>query len=67
MLVEKLVSTIKSHQDPVITADQSVYALGKQVQWMYSDRFENFVWIMGPLRVETALLNAIGDWLKGSR
>ena len=32
MLVEKLVSTINSHQDPVITADQSVYALGKQVQ-----------------------------------
>ena len=34
-LVEKLVSIINSYQDPVITADQPVYALGKQVQWMY--------------------------------
>ena len=38
MLVEKLVSTINSHQDPVITADQPVYALGKRVQWMYPNR-----------------------------
>ena len=43
MLVEKLVSTINSYQDPVITADQPVYALGKQVQWMYPNRFKNFV------------------------
>ena len=34
---------------------------------MYSDRFKNFVWMMGPLHVEMALLKAIGDWLKDSR
>ena len=66
MLVEKLVSTINSHQDPVITADQPVYELGKQVQWMSLDRFTNFVWKMGPLHIEMALLNAIGNWLEGS-
>ena len=65
MLVEKLVSTINSHQNPVIAADQPVYALGKQVQWMYPDRFKNFVWMMGPLHIEMALLKAIGDWLEG--
>ena len=43
-----------------------VYALGKQVQWMYPDRFENFVWMMDPLDIEMALLNAIGDCLEGS-
>ena len=61
MLVEKLVSSINSHQDPVITADQPVYALGKQIQWMYYDRFKNFVWMMGFLHVEMGLSNAIGD------
>ena len=62
----KIVSTINSHQDLVITADQPVYALGKQVQWMYSDRFKNFVWMMGPLHIEMTLLNALGDWMEGS-
>ena len=66
MLVEKLVSTINSHQDPVITAGQPVYALGKQVQWKYPNRFKNFVFMMGPMYIEMALLNAIGDWLEGS-
>ena len=66
MLVEKLVSTINSHQDPVITADQPVYALGKRVQWMYPDRFKNVVCMMSRLHIEMALLNAIDDWLEGS-
>ena len=62
----KIVSSINSHQDLVIIADQPVYALGKQVQWMYPDRFKNFVWMMRPLHIEMTLLNAVGDWLKGS-
>ena len=61
MLVEELISTINSLQDPVITADQPVYALGKQFQWMYIDRSKNFVWMMGPMHIEMVLLNAIGD------
>ena len=67
MLVEKLVSTTSNNQDLVITAGQPVYALGKQVQWMCPDRVKIFVWMMGLLHIEMALLNAIGDWLKGSR
>ena len=66
MLVGKIVSTINSHQDLVITADQPVYALGKQVQWMYPDIFKNFFWMMGPLHIEMTLLNAVGDWMEGS-
>ena len=66
MLVAKLVSTINSHQDPVITANQPVYALVKQVQWKYPNRFKSFALMMGPLYIEMALLNAIGDWLEAS-
>ena len=62
MLVGKIVSTINSHQDLVITADQPVYALGKQDQWMYPDRFKNFVWMMDPLHIEMTLLNAVIGW-----
>ena len=58
MLIEKLVPTTNS---PVITADQPVYPLAKQVQWIHPNRFKNFVWIMGPLHIEMALLNALDD------
>ena len=50
----------------VITGDQPVYALGKQVQWMYQDEFADVVWMMGPLHIETAHINMNGDWLEGS-
>ena len=52
----------------VLTADQSVYALGKQVQWMYPEFYgeSNVVMMMGALHIEMAFLNTIGDWLEGS-
>ena len=50
----------------MITADQPVYALGKQVQWTYNDAYENVFWIMGPLCIEMAFTTGIGDWIGGS-
>ena len=51
---------------PLITGDQPVYALGKQVQLMYSLEFDKVIWMMGPLHIEMAFISAIGDWLEGS-
>ena len=31
-----------------------------------SRQIKNFVWMMGPLHIEMALLKTIGDWLEGS-
>ena len=53
-------------QKVIITADQPVYALGKQVQWMYEEKFSNMLWLMGPLHIEMGFLNAIGGFLKDS-
>jgi hypothetical protein len=65
-LLTDLLLYLNPHQYPVITGDQPVYALGKQVQWMYPNSFENVVWMMGPLHIEMTFINVIGDWLECS-
>ena len=44
---------------PIVTADQPVYVLGKQVQWLYPHEFGNIIWMMVPLRIEMMFLNII--------
>ena len=65
-LFKEITEKLNPGQQPVITADQPVYALGKQVQWMFPAEFIDIVWMMGPLHIEMAFLNVLGDWLSGS-
>ena len=55
-----------SQKQIIITRDQPVYALGKKVQWMFPDQFRDVLWMMGPLHIEMAFLDAIGNWLDRS-
>ena len=50
----------------VITADQPVYALMKQVQLMFPESFGDSFCKMGDLHIEMAFESTIGDWLEGS-
>ena len=52
-------------QAPVITADQAVFAIAKQVQWAYHERFNSFVSMLAPLCIEMAFMSVIDDWLEG--
>ena len=67
-IVKQILLKINPDQCPVITADQPVYALGKQIQWMYPKLYgeDKLVMMMGALHIEMAFLNAIGDWMEGS-
>ena len=56
----------QSQKQIIITGDQPVYALGKKVQWMFPDQFRDVLWMMGPLHIEMAFLDAIGNWLERS-
>jgi hypothetical protein len=55
-------------QIPVITADQPLFALAKQVQWTFPDDLgeDKFVVLFGGLHLEMNSLQLLGDWLKGS-
>lgn len=65
-VIQRTTRYLNADQKVLITADQPVYALGKQVQWMYNERYMNVVWLMGPLHVEMAYMSAIGNWVNGS-
>ena len=67
-IIKRIFFKINPSQCPMITADQPVYTLGKQIQWLYPDQYgeDKLVMMMGALHIEMAFLNAIGDWLEGS-
>ena len=65
-LIKKLTNHLNPGQVTVITADQPVYAIGKQVEWTYPDKFCDVLWMLGPLHIEMMFMSAIGDWLEGN-
>lgn len=69
MAVIKLsVEQLNPGQVPVIAFDQPLFAVGKEIQWLWpSDYGENkFVIVFEGLHIEMAFLKVIGDWLEGS-
>ena len=62
-------SLLLSGQTPVLTFDQLLYALAKQIQWKWPEKYgeDKFVLMLGGLHIEMAALKTIGDWLQGSR
>ena len=55
-------------QTPVLTMDQPLYAIGKQIQWKFPEVYgeDRYVMMLGPLNIEMAGLKVIGDLLEGS-
>ena len=65
-IVKLLVSKLNPGQFTVITGDQPVYTLGKQIKWKHSDKCKDVLWMMGSLHIEMAFISAIGNWLEVS-
>ena len=65
-VIKSIIERLNPGQIPVITADQLVHALVKQVQWKYPEELGNIIWMMGPVHTEMLLLSMIEDWLAGS-
>ena len=57
-MVKAITENVNPGQPVVITADQPVYALREQLQWIFPDEFRDFVCMLGPLHIE----QKIGDW-----
>jgi hypothetical protein len=67
-VVMMAVNKLNPKQLPVVTFDQPLYALAKEIQWQFPDMYgENKVVVFfGALHVEMAFLKLLGQWLKGS-
>ena len=58
-MVKATTENVNPGQPVVITADQPLYALGKQLPWIFTDEFRDFVWMLGPLHIEQNFKKAI--------
>ena len=54
-------------QIPVLTMDQPLYAIGKQIQWNLPELYgeDKYVVMLGSLHIEIAGLKMIGNLLEG--
>ena len=58
---------LNPEQCPVLTVDQPLHAISKQIQWHNADYGEDsLVVMMGGLHIEMAVLRMIGRWLDNS-
>ena len=67
-VIMKATELVNPAQIPVLTLDQPLYTIAKQIQWSWPSIYgeEKYVFLMGGLHIEMALLNVLGDWLEGS-
>ena len=67
-VIKSAVNHLNPGQIPVVTFDQPLYALAKQIQWKWLADFceDKYVIMCGGLHIEMDALKTLGDWLKGS-
>lgn len=67
-VIKSCVQHLNRGQVPVIAMDQPLYAVAKQIQWNFKDKYgeDKFVVMFGGLHIEMAFLKLIGGWLEGS-
>eukprot|EP00745_Piridium_sociabile_P026549 TRINITY_DN4240_c0_g1_i3.p1 TRINITY_DN4240_c0_g1~~TRINITY_DN4240_c0_g1_i3.p1 ORF type:complete len:1496 (-),score=398.92 TRINITY_DN4240_c0_g1_i3:837-5324(-) len=66
--IQETVAFLNPGQIPVIVADQPLFALAKQIQWLWVMEYgeDNFVIMFGGLHIEMAGLKSLGTLLEGS-
>ena len=67
-VIKSAVQHLNPRQAPVITLDQPLYAIAKQIQWNWpaSHGEDKFVIMLGGLHIEMAAFKVLGNWLDGS-
>ena len=67
-VIKSVIENLNPEQTPVITFDQPLYALAKQIQLKWPEDYgaDTFVVMLRGLHIEMAALKMLGDWLKGS-
>ena len=67
-VIKLSVNHLNPGQVPVITLDQPLYAVAKEIQWKMRDNYgeDKFVMVFGGLHVEQAFLKVNGQWLENS-
>ena len=66
--LREIVALLNPGQVPLISVDQPIYAVAKQVQWHWPELYieDKFVIMFGGLHIEKAALKFIGTLLQDS-
>ena len=66
--IKDMITYLNPIQTPVIAADHPIYALAKQIQWHWPEKYDEdrFVIMFGGLHIEMAVLNSIRTLLQKS-
>ena len=67
-VVKNAVEHVNPGQTPLVTLDQPLFALVKQIQWKWPEKYgeDKMVVMFGGLHIEMAALKTLGNWLRGS-
>ena len=67
-VVKNAVEHLNPGKTPVVTFDQPLFALAKQIQWKWPECYgkDQIVVMFGGLHIEMAALRTLGDWLQGN-
>ena len=67
-VVKNAVEHVNPGQTPVVTLDQPLFAVAKQIQWKWPEKYgeDKMVVMFGGLHIEMAALKTLDDWLRGS-
>ena len=67
-IVKTAVEVLNPGQVPIITCDQPLYTVAKEIQWSWPTTHgeDHFVVMFGGLHIEMAALKTLGDLLEGS-
>ena len=67
-VVQNAVGHLNPKQTPVLAVDQPLFALAKQIQWKWPQKYgeDKLVVMFGGLHIEMAALKMLGNWLEGS-
>ncbi|XP_045131595.1 uncharacterized protein LOC123516404 [Portunus trituberculatus] len=67
-VIQQAVEHVNPGQVPVITVDQPLFAICKEIQWTWPEKYgeAKFVMVLGGLHTEMATMKVLGDWLEDS-
>ena len=67
-IVKNAVDNLNPGQVPIITVNQPLYTLCKQIQWRWPERYgeDHFIVMFGGLHIEVNALKVLGDLLDSS-
>lgn len=67
-LVAKVTQHLHPGQTPVITMDQPLFCIAKEIHWAWPDIFDEdkFIVVMGGLHIEMNVMQLLGDILRDS-